>query len=80
MKAIFWVICFLTVMAIMLLIGTLMSVEWYMDRGEEVPLSIYAWQAAVAAVEDETCEACDLAPFRAGGRYTAMVLVLAIKY
>ena len=48
MKAIFWVFCFLTVMAIMLLIGTLMSVEWYMDRGEEVPLSIYAWQAAVA--------------------------------
>ena len=33
MKAIFWVICLITVMAIMLLIGTLMSVEWYMDRG-----------------------------------------------
>ena len=48
MKTIYWAIVCLTVLAIVVLLATLMSVEWYMDHGEEVPLSIHVWQAAVA--------------------------------
>ena len=48
MKRIYWAIGCLTVLAIVVLLASLMTIEWAWDHGEEVPTQVYWWQIAVS--------------------------------
>ena len=48
MKAIYWAIGCLTVLAIVLLLASLMTIEWAWDHDEEVPTQVYWLQIAVS--------------------------------
>ena len=49
MKRIYWAIGCLTVLAIVVLLASLMTIEWAWDHDEEVPTQVYWLQVAVLA-------------------------------
>ena len=48
MKTIYWVIGCLTVFAILILLASLMTIEWAWDHDEEIPTHVYWLQVVVA--------------------------------
>ena len=47
MKTIYWAIGCLTVLAIVVMLASLMTIEWAWDHGEDIPAQVYLLQVAV---------------------------------